>query len=153
MRKILLIIAASISVFCNAQKIQDPELLNAVKNGNVLRVKELIEKGVDVDIKDSRKINSLMYSASYGYYEIVKLLIETKADLNALDYNNNTALGEACLGGYIEIVKLLIENGALININNNKQNSLKNSPLIISVKVYNSFRSKVYNSKGIDLWL
>lgn len=102
---------------CDAQKIQNPELLNATKVGNLIRVKELIEKGADVNFKDKDSMNALIWASYSGYNDIVKLLIENKTEINAKGRlctmcDNETALSLAASSGYLEIVKLLLNNGA-----------------------------------------
>ncbi len=49
-------------------------LLVAVSNGNSARVKELLEKGADVNAKDQNGTTALTIATGYGYTEIIELL-------------------------------------------------------------------------------
>lgn len=106
----------------HAQKIQNPELTNAAKMGDTTRMKELIAKDADVNIKDNdyNGYNSLMWASLRGHTNAVKLLIVNGAELNAVDVSNQSALALAAFSGRLEIVKLLVEKGAEINPKNPK---------------------------------
>lgn len=57
--------------------------VNAARGGKIAVVKAIIEKGVDVNAKDSRGVTAIA-GAAYNYeLEILKLLIEMGADVNA----------------------------------------------------------------------
>lgn len=105
-----------------AQKIQNPELTNAAKMGDTTRMKELIAKDADVNIKDKdyNGYNSLMWASLRGHTNAVKLLLSNGVELNALDVSNQSALALASFSGHLEIVKLLVEKGAEINPKNPK---------------------------------
>ncbi len=64
------------------------ELLSAIKNGDIDRAKNLIEKGADVNAKDELGRTALVYAEVHGYTELVKLLREKGADVNAMDKHN-----------------------------------------------------------------
>jgi ankyrin repeat protein len=49
-------------------------LLNACKDGNLEKVKQLLEKGADVNAKNKYGGTALMYASYQGHEEIVKLL-------------------------------------------------------------------------------
>jgi predicted nucleic acid-binding Zn-ribbon protein len=92
------------------------ELYKACSQGNVENVKLLLDKGVDVNAKDTEGWTVLMYASEYGHTEIVKLLLESGADVNAKTEYGNTALICASVNGYTEIVKMLLEAGADVNV-------------------------------------
>ncbi|KAM3423938.1 hypothetical protein BST61_g1332 [Cercospora zeina] len=72
-------------------------------------VRDLVERGADVDAQAGNHGNAL-YAASYqGYADVVRSLLEKGADINA------GALTAAFEEGHAEIVRLLLEKGADIN--------------------------------------
>jgi ankyrin repeat protein len=81
---------------------------NVVKSGNINRVIELVENGVDVN-------NTLCYASETGNIDLIKILIGLGADINK-DFNR--PLRWALNNGKIEAAKLLIEYGADINSGN-----------------------------------
>jgi len=127
--KILLILSLSLTILnTSAQDIQKPELLNAAKYGDTIRIRELVQKGADINIKDkSNNYSPLMWASIKGNFDAAKLLIENGAELNCLGEYNNSALALAAFAGRIEIVKLLVLKGAEINPENPKYTSPLNS--------------------------
>ncbi|MBI3397863.1 MAG: ankyrin repeat domain-containing protein [Deltaproteobacteria bacterium] len=83
-------------------------LMNAAGSGDINAVKELVNKGADVN----EKYNALIAAALNGHTEIVKLFIDKGADVNA----KSNALIAAARYGHTEIVKLLIDKGADVNV-------------------------------------
>ncbi|MEI0697331.1 ankyrin repeat domain-containing protein [Brachyspira intermedia] len=78
------------------------ELLEAIKNNDLEKVKFLIDKGADVNIKNRYGNTPLNTASGFGYFEIVKYLIEHNAE-------NTDALVMASMNGHFEVVKYLIE--------------------------------------------
>ena len=89
------------------------ELIIATKSGNIQKVRELIEAGVDLNINPGVGEGSALTTASnFGHTEIVKLLIEAGADIDIKNVYGSTPLIMAIRRKNKEIVKLLIEAGA-----------------------------------------
>lgn len=77
---------------------QDGELLRqAASEGNVQKVKELLDRGVDVNSRSQRGVTPLMLACAEGQIDVVKLLLARGADVNATDNSGRTALGWADL--------------------------------------------------------
>jgi ankyrin repeat protein len=94
----------------------DKEFLNACKDGDLEKVKQLLERGADVNAKDEiLGETALMWASSNGQKEVVEFLIEKGADVNAKTRFGNTALMYASEKGHKEVVELLIKKGADIN--------------------------------------
>ena len=93
----------------------DP-LHDAVKSGDLQKVKRLIEKGAEVNVKDKYGRTPLFFTLSP---EIIELLIKKGTDVNAKDNLGGTplhrALNKAAQSKKYEKAKLLIEKGANVN--------------------------------------
>jgi len=112
MKQLLLsIIATLVFVGCT------PELHKAVKAGNADRVRELLDAGDDVNVRNSSKAVKLLrggttlqytplhWAAYYGDQEIAELLISRGAELDAQGPCDSTPLYLAADQGYPEVVK------------------------------------------------
>ena len=85
-------------------------LHSASYNGHTEVVNLLIEKGADINVKDtSRGATPLHYASENGHTEVVNLLIEKGADIHVKDNSGNTPVHYA---RSTEVVNLLIEKGA-----------------------------------------
>ncbi len=92
-------------------------LYKAVREGNVTKVRRLLERGADPNTCGAHHLSVLHIAAYWGETEIVKLLIEHKADVN---FDNGgkgwTPLHSAALAGgfknHGEIISLLVKAGA-----------------------------------------
>lgn len=93
------------------------ELIDAVMDGDLDPVKDLIEQGVDVNYKDDYGNTALMTASRYGYFDIVKILIENNADIHIQGSNRINALNLSARGGFVEIVDYLIKHGADVHSN------------------------------------
>ena len=88
------------------------QLFYTIQTNNIEELKELIEKGANVNIKNEYNYTPLHYSRSS---EITKLLLGTGANPNSQTMNGDTPLHYAETK---EITKLLLESGANPNIQN-----------------------------------
>jgi ankyrin repeat protein len=67
----------------------------------------LLEKGVDVEAKDSDGLTLLHHAAENGHEALVHLLLENGADVKAKEDKGLRALDLAASNGHEAIVKLL----------------------------------------------
>jgi ankyrin repeat protein len=74
------------------------ELFKAVKERDVEKVRVILAKGVDPDVRDSRGRTPLMIAAYFGYPDIARILLEKGADVNARDNKGRTPLRWAYIG-------------------------------------------------------
>ena len=79
-------------------------------------IKNLIDKGSDVNYKDASGATPLMKAAYLGDLALVKLLIDKGADANAADNEGITVLMNAASSSNLELVKLIAARGADVNV-------------------------------------
>uniref|UniRef100_A0A3B3ZAA5 Poly [ADP-ribose] polymerase n=1 Tax=Periophthalmus magnuspinnatus TaxID=409849 RepID=A0A3B3ZAA5_9GOBI len=95
------------------------ELFEACRNGDVSRVKRLVDS-VNVNAKDmaGRKSTPLHFAA-FGRKDVVEHLLQTGANVHARDDGGLIPLHNACSFGHAEVVSLLLCQGADPNARDN----------------------------------
>ncbi|MCP4747312.1 MAG: hypothetical protein GY874_14400, partial [Desulfobacteraceae bacterium] len=99
----------------------------AVKNGDVKRVKKWLEAGAEVNYVNGKGITPLCRAAWKGYTDVVKLLLSHPE----IDVNKDRPLYWAAKNGHIEIVKLLLSHP---EIDVNQANNIGFTPLYWAAK-------------------
>lgn len=85
-----------------------PSQLNvAISKGDLGKVQQLVEIGVDVNKKDERGTTPLMYAILFNQPQIVSYLIRNGADCNAKDLKGNSIADYAEKSKSEEIIKLV----------------------------------------------
>jgi ankyrin repeat protein len=84
--------------------------------GDAERVKELLKKGANPNIKNEKGRTPLHAAAYKGHVEVARLLLEHGADPNTQDKDGNTPLHWAAYKGHVDVARLLLEHGADPNI-------------------------------------
>lgn len=92
------------------------EWQEATRCGNLEKVRELLEQGMDIDARDGHGQTALMNAAHAGQLELARLLIEKGAALNVTAKYTLSALMLALIAKHPRVARLLIEAGADINI-------------------------------------
>lgn len=119
MKKLLaLFIIICITIFVGC--VTTPPFYRAAGEGDMKTVKELLDRGTDVNQKGGGGLlndgSALDIASMMGHTEIVKLLLDRGANVNYAHGNMGwTALSSAAYKGHTDTVKLLIERGADIN--------------------------------------
>lgn len=72
-------------------------LFEATAEGNLDAVKNLIENGISVDVKNNLGQTPLCVAVNLGSYSVVKYLVDKGVDVNVVDNNNHTPLFYATL--------------------------------------------------------
>ncbi len=97
--------------FTNEQK-----LLDAAGNGNLSKVKILVENGTNINAVDGWSGTPMMYAAASGHTEIVSYLLDKGVNINARYRLGTTAVMCAAQLGHLETTKFLVERGADLSI-------------------------------------
>jgi ankyrin repeat protein len=93
------------------------ELLEAVKDANLDKVKVLLKAKINLNATDSREMTPLLLSCADNNLEIVKALVESGADINRKHKETGkTALIYAAANGHVDILRYLLSRpGILVN--------------------------------------
>lgn len=71
-------------------------------------VRDLVQRGAELEAVDEDGFTALMYAANAGQDQVVELLIRAGADVNRRDREGSTALMLAAQHGFLSIVKKLL---------------------------------------------
>jgi hypothetical protein len=103
------------------------DIVTAAKDGDEALVRELLQKGANVNAKGLDNLPALWWAAYKGYPEVLKLLIETgKVNVDFKDGYLKTPLFWACQNGHDAVVKLLLETG---KVDINMKDGTRRTPL------------------------
>ncbi|CAH1784884.1 unnamed protein product, partial [Owenia fusiformis] len=96
------------------------ELFEACKNGDLVKVKKLVNTS-NVNAKDTagRKSSPLHFAAGFGRKDVVEHLLQCGASVHARDDGGLIPLHNACSFGHAEVVQLLLRHGADANSRDN----------------------------------
>ncbi|GFH23549.1 uncharacterized protein HaLaN_21175, partial [Haematococcus lacustris] len=83
--------------------------LNSAAAGNLVAIKDMIDKGLPVDSMDYDKRTGLMLACHEGHTRVVRYLLEKGADASLVDNFGNTAMFEAVREGKDECVHIMRE--------------------------------------------
>ena len=90
-------------------------LHSASKNGDLKSVKELVNRGINIDSQTSDRWTALHRAVFYEHEDIVRFLIDNGANCNIFNNKKRTPLHLAAAKGNLLILILLIEGFAEIN--------------------------------------
>jgi len=103
-----------------------------VVSKNTARVKLLLDKGANTNLRNKKGETALMLAAYRGYTDIASLLLDKGADIEAKNADGRTALMIASTAvidfkdnnrNFLNLVKLLLNKGANINVKDKKNNT------------------------------
>lgn len=110
-------------------------ILISAQEGNVEEIRDLISRGILLDIEDDYGRGPLHIAVEFGHTEVVRILIESGADTEARTgralhtYFGWTPLMSAAYWGNLEAVDLLVKAGA--NVNAFESASRDNYPVLL----------------------
>ena len=108
------------AAFNAAQKPAPGEFTKAVKENRADVVKDLLQRGADVNEKDDDGNAALMWATCIGREEIARLLIDQGAILDEKNYGGRTALMWAAVYRCEGTVRLLLYRGASLDVKDNE---------------------------------
>ncbi|MEH7235428.1 ankyrin repeat domain-containing protein [Bacillus sp. JJ1562] len=88
------------------------QYFQAAEQGDVSKLQELIEAGVDINAVDEQERTAAMIATYANQPEVVKVLIEHGVNIDIQDNMKNNPFLYAGAEGYLEILRLTIEAGA-----------------------------------------
>ena len=89
------------------------QLLNAARQGDAAKVRELLEAKVDVNSASAYGVTALALACDHGHESVVQLLLQNGADPNAADsFYRASPLTWAVMRKRSAIVQLLLDAGA-----------------------------------------
>ena len=95
------------------------ELLEAVKEGNLEKVTELLDAGVNINRKNKKGWTALRLACERRHLEIMKLLLDRKANPNTMDLLHTLIFNKpfwSVTERHTEAVKLLLDHGCNPNV-------------------------------------
>ena len=95
------------------------KLFEAVRSGDLRRIRAALSKGADVSAPDTSGQTALMLAAGMGRADVARLLLDRRAPVEAKDQNGATALMVATTTGHVSVIRELLKRGADINAANN----------------------------------
>lgn len=124
------------------------EIHDAAQQGDLAKIKELLEKNPDLlEARSESEKTPLHYAAQGGHKEIVELLLAKGADVNAKNSAMETPLHYAAALGHKEVVDLLHAKGAALR----NRNIDGDTPLHYAARFGNSETIRVLIEKGSDV--
>ena len=114
-------------------KVLDIPLWEAAMRGNIEAVKQHLDAGADVNVKDDNwGATPLHFAARNGHKDVAELLVVKGAAMNAKDDDGRTPLHMVADIGHNGIAELLIAKGADVNAKDKKDftplDGAKNKP-------------------------
>lgn len=149
MAKIILSIFFIVISFSSCSFIQsDAEKLHdAVKKRDHLLVRELLESGVSVNIKNGNDTSAMELAVTYDCFECLKELIRQGGNVNEFDSSRREHLIFSTISPKkTHHLHLLVKNGADINA----QDSLGYTPLITAIVLNQYDIAEFLLNKGAD---
>ncbi|MDF1749312.1 MAG: ankyrin repeat domain-containing protein [Alphaproteobacteria bacterium] len=98
----------------------DPEMLTALKRGNLPKIKALVIRGENPAMTDFDGQNGITIAARNGNYEILDYLLQVNTPIDHQDKIGNTAVFWATEDGDYDMVAYLLNKGASVDIRNGR---------------------------------
>lgn len=97
---------------------QQENMITMVKENDLVKVKNALDRGADVNTADKNGKSILLIAVSGKQTDMVKLLVQYHADVNLQDTQRDSPFLYAGASGQTELVKLFLRNGARFDIFN-----------------------------------
>lgn len=96
----------------------------AAENGNLNRIRTLLNQGVNVNLRNNENMTPLMYAASGGHANVIRFLLSKGANAKARTNWNRNALIFAAEKGNANAVRALLRHSNLSVQNENGRSAL-----------------------------
>jgi cytohesin len=93
-----------------------PDLHKAAFEGNLDKVRQLLERGTEVDTRDDLGWTASFWALSAGHKDVFQYLLSKGADVTARTNGGRTLLHQASKAGFTDIFNQLIAKGADVNL-------------------------------------
>jgi ankyrin repeat protein len=92
----------------------DKMLLEAIANGDLDRIRQLVTSGANLKARDNWQRTPLIRAAYGGINnaKVIRCLLQGGSAIDATSNTGNTALMEATLAGNLQTVRILLNEGA-----------------------------------------
>ena len=88
-------------------------LFDAARRGDRARVAQLLDAGVDVNVRGRYEATALVFAADKGQLDVVRLLIERGADVNVVDtFYKTRPIDWALSNNHFDVAEYLLEKGS-----------------------------------------
>lgn len=104
------------------------QLFRAIRDNRTQQVRQLLDRGVSVNTRDTNMQTPLIYAASLNRLKMLELLLASGADINTTQ-GSQTALFKAVMLGHKESVALLLRR----NANPNLGDENTGPPLLVAI--------------------
>ncbi|KAH7642320.1 ankyrin repeat domain containing protein 24 [Dermatophagoides farinae] len=92
------------------------ELIDQIRvkteNQMLFDMKELVQNGYDIDLKDEQGATPLHIAAANGYMSVIEFLVDNNASIDECDNDLWQPIHAAACWGHIDVVEFLVQNGA-----------------------------------------
>lgn len=95
------------------------DLFDALRFGNLSKLREFLQNGADPNAKHFGGITSLWIPSYKGYEQIVRELLDAGVIVDAANSNGETPLIAAARLGHFHVVKALLDSDAFVDARNN----------------------------------
>ena len=91
------------------------ELIHYSKKGNEEKIREELDLGTNVNLRDAKNYSAIMYACNNKHTSSIEILLDSGADPDSANSEGVTLLMSAAHKGFVDLVKLLLRRGANVN--------------------------------------
>ncbi|MFD0621155.1 ankyrin repeat domain-containing protein [Paenibacillus sp. GCM10027629] len=92
------------------------QFLEAASQGDVATLKECLEQGIDINVRNKQKRTAILIAAMNDHLEAVSFLVEAGANVDLQDETCFNPFLFGCINGKLELVKLMIKANTNIEL-------------------------------------